>query len=142
MKKIEVKQFDIDEVDEITLLSVEEAKKIHQSIRARGEWCWLRSPGFKQGYAAYIMYGGGVIDVGHNVNYDNYTVRPAFRINNLKSEIGDRIMIGETWCTVIDEGLILADYSICEHRFDKNSNVWEISELKEFINSDEFKAMI
>lgn len=143
MKKLEVKQFDISEVDEITLLSVEEAKKIPQSIRARGEWCWLRSPGFKQGYAAYIMYGGGVIDVGHNVNYDNYAVRPAFRINNLECEIGDKIMVGKTWCTVVDEGLALADCTIGDdHRFDKESNDWETSELKAFIESDEFKAMI
>lgn len=52
-------------------------------------------------------------------------------------------MVGKIWCTVVDEGLALADCTIGDyHRFDKESNEWEISEIKAFINSKEFKAMI
>lgn len=142
MKKIEVKQFDISEVNEITLLSIEEAQKAPKAFRACGEWWWLRSPGYYQFSVANVNRDGDVYEHGLNVRNDIYAVRPAFRINNLKSKIGDKIMVGKTWCTVIDGGLVLADYPICEHRFDGKSINWETSELKAFIESNEFKAMI
>lgn len=142
MKKLEVKQFDISEVDEATLLPVEEARKLQKSIRACGEWWWLRSPGSDQDRAAYAGYGVAVYEHGSYVRDASIAVRPAFRISNLESKIGDKIMIGKTWCTIIDEGLVLADSPVCEHRFDSKSNNWESSELKEFINSEEFKKMI
>lgn len=142
MNKIEVKQFDISEVDEITLLSVEEAKKLPEFIRACGVWWWLRSPGYYLFSAARVSDGGGIFDFGASVNFINSTVRPAFRINNLESETGDKVIIGKTCCTVVGEDLVLADYPICKHRFDEKSNNWETSELRKFINSEEFKAMI
>lgn len=143
MNKIEIKQFDISEINEITLLSIEEAGKVPVSILACGEWWWLRSPGYYQYDATYVYIGGGVYELGDYVYSDNIAVRPAFRINNLESEIGGKIMVGKTWCTVVDEGLALADCIIGgSHRFDKESNNWETSELKAFIESDEFKAMI
>lgn len=142
MKKNEIKQFDISEVDEITLLSAEEARKVPKSILACGEWWWLRSPGNYQLSSALVSFDGVVYEYGLLVYFALYTVRPAFRISNLESKIGDKIMISKTWCTIIDEGLALADSPVCEHRFDSKSNNWESSELKEFINSEEFKKMI
>lgn len=142
MNRIEIKQFDISEINEITLLSIQEAGKVPISILACGKWWWLRSPGYYE-YTAISVLNSGLIDEnGRIVGAVSTPVRPAFRINNLESEIGSKIIVGKTWCTVVDEGLVLADNPICNHRFDKNSNIWESSELKEFINSDEFKAMI
>lgn len=142
MEEIKIKKFDIDEVDEITLLSVEEAEKIPDSVRACGKWWWLRSLGDCQNYAAIVHYDGYVYRGGYDVDIDGRAVRPAFRINNLKSEIGEPVRVSKIWCTVIDKDLVLANHPICNHRFDEKSNNWETSEIKAFINSDEFKAMI
>lgn len=142
MKELKFKQFDISEINEITLLSVEEARKVPVSILACGKWWWLRSPGYIQERAAKVGLDGNVLEHGYFVNYEHTAVRPAFRINNLESKIGEPVRIGKTWCTVIDKGLVLADKLICNHRFDKKSNNWETSELKAFVNSDKFKAMI
>lgn len=142
MRKIEIKQFDISEIDEITLLSIEEVEKIPQSIRACGRRWWLRSPGYNQKFVAYVYDDGDINENGDFIYFDTNTVRPVFKISNLESNIGAPIRINKTWCTVIDKGLVLADNPICNHRFHEKSNEWESSELKEFINSDEFKAMI
>lgn len=141
MKVIEIKQYDINEVDEITLLSTEEAKLLPKHILTLGDWWWLRSPGCHQERAIYVSGGGDVSWLGCYVD-DYNAVRPAFRIKNLNSKKRDKIMIGNTWCTVIGVDLALADCSICAHRFDEKSNAWETSELRKLINSDEFKAMI
>lgn len=142
MEEIKIKKFNISEIDKITLLSTEEAEKVPVSIRACGDWWWLRSPGGYQFSAASVNYVGGIFERGSYVNYDYIAIRPAFRLNNLNSKIGDKILINKTWCTVIDKGLVLTDYLICKHKFDSESNDWETSEIKRFINSDEFKAMI
>lgn len=142
MKKLEVKQFDISEVDEATLLSVEEARKLQKSIRACGNWWWLRSPGYFHDSAAIVCDDGDVGVHGDFVGNGDSAVRPAFRLNNINSKIGGKVMIGKTQCTVIDNNLLLADCPVCKHRFDEKSNIWESSELKEFINSEEFKKMI
>lgn len=142
MKKIEIKQFDINEVKEVTLLSIEEAKRVPKSFRACNEWWWLRSSGSTQDHAAFIYYDGGISESGCYVYSDIRNVRPAFRINNLKSKIGDKIIVGKTWCTVVKKDFALADCPICKHIFDSKSNDWETSDLKAFIESDEFKAMI
>lgn len=142
MEELKIKKIEINEVDEIILLSVEEARKIPQNILACGDWWWLRSSGHRQGDAALVSRGGIVHPRGYCVNFDYCAIHPAFRLNNLNAKIYDKVMIGKTWCTVIDEGLALTDYSICKRRFDEKSNNWESSELKEFINSEGFKAMI
>lgn len=142
MEEIKIKKFNIDEVDEITLLSVEEAEKIPDSVRACGKWWWLQSPGYNQKFAAVVDDIGGVYENGNFIYFDTNTVRPVFKISNLESDIGEPVRINKTWCTVIDKELVLTDNPICNHKFDSKSNDWENSELKAFVNSDEFKAMI
>lgn len=44
-------------------------------------WWWLRSPGYYQNYAAYVINDGSVNYNGYYVNYDIYAVRPALWIN-------------------------------------------------------------
>lgn len=142
MEEIKIKKFNISEVYKITLLSAEEAKEIPSHILPHcSDWWWLRSPGYDQFIAVGVSYNGQISKYGNFV-FDRYAVRPAFRISNLESETGDKVMVSKTLCTVIDKGLVLADYPICRHKFDSESNNWESSELKEFINSEEFKAMI
>lgn len=142
MEELKIKKFNISEVDEITLLSIEEAKKLPDHILCCGDKWWLRSPGYYQYTAINVLNGGDVRETGSTVGDVNIHVRPAFRISNLESENGEPLKIGKTWCIVIDKGLVLADYPVCKHRFDSKSNDWETSELRAFINSDKFKAMI
>lgn len=101
---------DLD-VQEITLLSVEEAKALSRDQLNLGSWWWLRSPGFYE-YAAYVDFAGEVSDYGHSVVSSNIGVRPALRISNLKSSnlnSGDKISVGgETW-TIISKDLALCD---------------------------------
>ena len=53
-----------DTTDRIFLLSIEEAEKYFSgdADRATGEWWWLRSPGDYSLYAAYVNYGGGIVN--------------------------------------------------------------------------------
>lgn len=64
MEELKIKKFDIDEVEEITLLTIEQAKKLPNHILACGKDWWLRSPGYSQRYAAYVGYGGDVYEHG------------------------------------------------------------------------------
>ena len=141
MKYKLIPQYKLEDVSEITLLTVDEARKLSQYIRACGCWWWLRSPGYYQNYAAYVYYIGDVYEYGTNVNTDNGAVRPAFKISNLKSS-NRKVLVENLWCTVVDTDLVIADMPICKHRFDANFNDWDKSELKAYINSDEFKRLI
>ena len=135
--------------DDVFLLSAEEweqAKNVpNVPIRAR-DWWWLRSPGTYSNYAASVYFGGDIDNYGRHVYRRDGCVRPAFRIFHLSAKgykPGDKITVeNKTVCTVISEDVALADDIVCQHRFDANSNEWETSELKAFINSDEFLNML
>ena len=43
-------------------------------------WWWLRSPGYQQGNAAYVLSHGNVSGAGDYVNSDHYAIRPALWI--------------------------------------------------------------
>lgn len=87
--------------DKVFLLSIAEANEYFSSYserecettayaESRGEYVnglsrscrwWLRSPGGKQYYAAYVYRGGRVCEYGDDVDYNNYAVRPALWID-------------------------------------------------------------
>lgn len=137
-----IPKYDVDEV-EITLLTVEEAKALPRAIlRTYSDDWWLRTPGDKEDTIAAVAGNGFVLERGLCVNWERIAVRPAFIIANLKSSKFDKILVGNTWCTVVAPGLALADKKVCWHRYDAKSNNWETSELKAFIKSDEFKAKL
>ena len=144
MKVKAIPYFKIKDISEITLLSIREwnkAKEIKSVPRFIG-WWWLCSPGYYSTLATCV-YGSSITnDYGDDVKYDFGRVRPAFKIPNLKLEIGSKIFVENTLCTVIDTDYALSDIAVCQHRFDKKSNDYETSEIKQFINSDEFKEML
>lgn len=139
--------FNINEVSEVLLLSDKEWRQARNipnvPIRAR-DWWWLRSPGDHSNYATGVSRDGGLFYYGGYVYRPGGCVRPAFRISHLSGfKPGDKITVGnKTVCTVISEDVALADNIICRHRFDADNNNWETSELKTFINSDEFLIML
>lgn len=136
-----MKHFDPKET-KITLLTIKQAKKLPRKVRTCGDWWWLRSPGYFQTRTAIVHDGGGIIRSGDYVDYDYNAVRPAFEIENLNFEFGEKVHIGKLRCTVIGKDLALADECVCNHYFDSKSNDWETSELKAFIESEEFANKI
>jgi hypothetical protein len=68
----------------VFLLSVDDAENgrffANDADRSIENWWWLRSPGFYDGLAAGVDFGGGVNGIGHNVDLRD-AVRPALKIN-------------------------------------------------------------
>lgn len=69
-------------------------------------------------------------------------VRPAFTLNQFIGQKGEKLLINKTPCTFIQPNEALSDIVICQHIFDPHTNLFENSELKKFINSDEFKKLL
>ena len=76
-----------DTVDRIFLLSIDEAELYRMG---RKDWftsstsnMWLRSPGCSRIDAATVSMGGGVDEMGTNIDWDNVAVRPVMWIDIL-----------------------------------------------------------
>ena len=134
-------------VEEVFLLSVEEWNNIVSSVPnipvELDNFWWLRSPGHTDYCAAYVGGIGYVDFFGRRVDLE-FGVRPAFRISHLSGfKPGDKITVStKTVCTVICNDTALADSIVCKHRFDPKSNNYNNSEIKAYINFDEFKNML
>lgn len=136
--------------DDVFLLSEDEWNQVRKipgvpAALPRG-WWWLRSPGTSPYYASYVFDLGGIWSSGQAVQCADGGIRPAFRIASLARnnyQPGDKITVeNKTVCTVISKDVALADDIVCQHRFDPDNNNWETSEIKTFINSDEFLTML
>lgn len=76
-----------DTVDRIYLLSIDEAEQYRKEYR---EWfmssthaMWLRSPGCSRIDAATVSLGGGIDEMGTNIDWTNVSVRPVMWIDLL-----------------------------------------------------------
>lgn len=137
----------ITSITDIYCLSIEELENVISSvpnipIEQNDRW-WLRSSGSFVFSAAYVLGDDGTVYERGLAVGCKLGVRPAFRIPYIAAEgliPGDKIIIGEhTVCTVIAPGVVFADNIICKHRFDKASSIWETSELRQYLKSDDFK---
>lgn len=129
MKHIDLKHGEY----EITLLTVEEYKRYKPQIPHVNDWWWLRSPGCDQDYAADVSSAGVVSLTGYGVDSDYGAVRPALRSKIIDLSVGEQVIaLGNRW-TVIDTGLAISNEVVARKRFDGNSNDWETSELKEWL---------
>ena len=68
-----------DTDDYVFLLSLDEAEKVDENIRATGSWWWLRSPGYTQSTAAGVDSGGSLLTFGRVVHFED-GVRPALNL--------------------------------------------------------------
>ena len=123
-----------------TLLSAEEAENLlTKENRKYHCWWWLRSPGDYSSYAASVYVDGDVYYYGGGVNYDGHCVRPALKISNLESSnllIGDVFEVGDWKFKVISENLAwMYEQDIGDHIFDAKTNVYEQSEIKQFVDN-------
>ena len=121
--------------DELFLLSVEEYEKYKGVIPVIGSWWWLRSPGHDSYDAASVNDGGSVDAYGFNV-IDARGIRPALRVQKseiLNLQIGDRKIYYDLPFVKIDEDLLIAEVPVAFDKFDDESNVYEKSYVKRFL---------
>lgn len=141
LNKIEkiIKKTELDcEVVAITLLSEEEYEKYRKYIPLVDFWWWLRSPRFYAWYVAAVYHNGTLFGAGYYYTYGG--VRPALWITLPNPEgfrASDTIELFDATWTVLgvmgEQIYVLADTAITCRRFDGESNIWEMSELKELL---------
>lgn len=121
--------------DELFLFSVEEYEKYKCVIPKVCSWWWLRSTGSYSCYATYVLFDGSVLPRGNDV-YSTCGVRPALKVS--KSEIanlqiGDRKIYYDFPFVKIDDDLLIAEVPIAFDKFDDESNDYEKSYVKRFL---------
>jgi len=125
-------------IDDIFLLSKEEYRKYKSLIPILDDWWWLRSPGYISYSAAVVNGVGSVRSNGYYVALCSGVARPVLRIPNLKFldiKPGDILIIfGREW-VLLDKDLVIAKKEIRKHRFDKELNNYETSEIKQYLQN-------
>ena len=129
------------EITGATLLSVEEAENYLTAEEKAYTGCWwLRSPGRPDTRAAYVERDSYVDHIGFGVD-DEFEVRPALEISNLKSsnfEIGDTFEIDGYEFKVISDNLAwmykqdIGCYAFNED-YEKGNN-YETSDIKKLVD--------
>lgn len=126
-------QIKCEDVISADLLTVEEASKLPRWIRANGEWWWLRSPGYRSNDVAGVSSGGS--DCFNFVDDDDVAVRPALRIKHVNLDFGETVEVfGEMAQYIGDDKVLLCDV-VAKKRFDGESNDYEESEIKSYLDS-------
>ncbi len=134
-----------EDIKDITLLSLEHFNDNKTLIPAIQAWWWLRTKGAYSNKAAYVFIDGDAYAAGYDVNKDRADVRPLFYINPQiaeKLKPGEKVEIGKYTATVMIDRACLLDDCVCKHRFDEKSGSYESSEIKQFLESEEFIGMI
>lgn len=124
------------EIKGVTLLSTDEAEVLPLRLRKYNNW-WLRSPGFFS-FTTAIVHDDGSIDInGNDTDYGSGVIRPALKISKLEAsglEIGDVFLFDDKEFEVISDSLAFCTTDIGKHQFDANSNDYEKSEIKKYVD--------
>ena len=121
---------DANNIKEITLLTIEDAKRLNRLILASPKWWWLRSPGINQRCVSLVQANGDIYHTGVEVNSALGGVRPALKINGIEQlnlNIGDRVCcLNHTWFYVGND-LILFEYlaGVCKYNYMRNGNEFD-----------------
>jgi len=129
-----------NDIESVGLLSAEEYEKNKTLIPLLRSWWWLRSPGAYNNNAAYVFADGDIYPDGYFV-YKEAGVRPAFTLcaeTASKLMPGDPVLVGDYTATVISGEKCLLDKCVCKHIFDNESNSWKTSEIKTYLESEDF----
>ena len=144
--KIKLNKNDLD-IEEITLLSAEEAEKLPNNILAIDrQWWWLRSPSYNQHRATYVLNDGDIFGSGWPVNSNSCYVRPALKISNLKSsnleliEPYDIIKFLNNLWYVISDDMLLSVKAVGNTAFNKDAmkpdaNKFEGSDIQKWLQN-------
>ena len=137
--KYVTKEIEVD-VQEITLLSMEEYEAARAHIQPISNWWWLRSGYNRTAVRIVHEYGAGVIGIYHYAN--GVSVRPALRINSISEnlQVGDMFSFGGYDWMVIAKTLALCNTEFCRMAFRKNrgaenANVYESSDIKPYLDN-------
>jgi len=119
--------------DELFLLSADEFEYYRKLIPEYNDWWWLRSRG-RYNYCAEYVYDSGYAYCINDLYIDeDGCVRPALHFDDSTITIGDRFIKYDFPFVCIDRGLAIAEVPIEPHKFDNNSNDYETSEVRRFL---------
>lgn len=124
----------------ITLLSLEEYQELEPNISLLNRLWWLRSPGFDDISAAFVIGAYGFFNVIGFIVGLAFGVRPALVLESSNLQVGDNFEFGNHTFTVISEKYALCNDSIGDHCFRedwkaKDANDYEKSDVKKYIES-------
>ena len=130
-------------VEDITLLSTEEAEKLPKDILKFSNYWWLRSPGRWQDSVTLVSIDGGFGDYGLIIDKSDFGVRPALIVSNLNSlnlNLYDKIeFYGVKWIKISGNMLLCNDTTFGNHCFDP-SDYWNWNAPQyTYENSDIYK---
>ena len=118
-----------------TLLSTEEAEKLCKKNREYAYMWWLRSPGTRNCDTAFVRRDTSVASGGRYIKDSLPCVRPALIIEESPLKIGDFFTIRIWKFKKITKNLAwLYEQDIGQHRFDEKTNIYEQSEIKQFVD--------
>lgn len=144
MEDMLIKRFSFFDISEITLLSIEEYEKCRGAVPDVFVRWWLRDAGYSYLYAASVKTNGDVDRTGTQISHQCF-IRPAFKINTVDLNVGDKVIVGHIVCTVVGSGYVLSDNVIEKTPFtEKSYNGWlSIDNLmRRYINSPAFRYKI
>lgn len=140
MKVLGIPILEKKDILEISIPTLKMIRNLPIEVVSCGEWWWLQSPGCLQYLVAYVANDGSIMEGGARVYDDENTIRPCFKLKcPLKSEY---VMIANEICIKVSEDTYLFPKCVCQHHFDSESNIYETSELKAFIESKEFEKFL
>ena len=136
----------------MTLLSKEEYEKYRLLIPIIDNWWWLRTPNSDHSSGVCIIDCDGKL-YSDFCFYKDGGIRPVCTLNlepsdsefwhKPKTLIGAKIKYGKHQWTVLDalenDLLVLCDKNIWCRRFDLRFNIWETSELKQWLETEGLK---
>ena len=120
---------------EITLLTKEEYETHKERIPLVDYWWWLRSLGHTSNRAVDVYCEGSVRVNGAHVDHNLGAVRPALKSAILNLPIGEKFIALDNRWVMIDDGFAISEGVITLRRYDSESNVWETSELKAWLEA-------
>ena len=125
--------------ESLELLSIEEARELPKSVKKYADWWWLQSPGVNSYLVTYVSRHGGVNDIGNYGDSSSPTVCPVLKVLNLESpnlELYEMYNVNNEYIGIyIGGNKFLYKGKAIHHRFDGESNDYETSEIKQFLDN-------
>ncbi len=126
---------DKNDIEGITLLSKKEAWDLPRWILANSDWWWLRSCGNSRDEVVGVGMDGA-ISYDYEISNPRVCVRPALEIKTLPNlEIGDLVEVLGRKSQYIGNNTVLLCEPIACHEFDDETNDYDKSAIKSYIEN-------
>lgn len=113
-------------------------KKQKKRIPVLNDWWWLRSAGRNPHRAAGVNPGGSTDKTGAFIELDDEAVRPVLIISDFvdcHTNTGEKVEYGGYIWTAVLDNMAVCDEIIGRHRFDANTNDYEKSEIRQYLEN-------